>query len=95
MQYSQKSTGLDDLLNPFRKLRVRTARQTAVFEREIIPFLSEYVEYHDGSPRFFAQGYAVLTVNDSGVTAAIQSGELNQQPFEIVLLKRNISGDKK
>lgn len=95
MQYTQKSTDLNDFLVPFRKLRVRTARQTAVFEREIIPFLSEYVEYHDGSPRFFAQGYAVLTVNDSAVTAVIQSGDLKQQPFEIVLLKRNTSGDKK
>ena len=30
-----------------------------------------------------------------GVTAVIQSGDLKQQPFEIVLLKRNTSGDKK
>lgn len=95
MRYSQKFTDLDDLLKPFRELRVRTAKQKAVFDNEIIPFLSEYVEYHDGSSRFFAQGYAVLTVNDSGVTAVIQSGELKQQPFEIVLLKRQISGDKK
>jgi hypothetical protein len=53
------------------------------------------VEYHDGSNRFLAQGYAQLKVNDSGVTAVIQSGDLTQKTFEIEILKRKISGDKK
>lgn len=95
MRYTQKNTNLDDFLKPFCQLRVRTPRQKAIFEGEIKPFLSNYVEYHDGSNRFLAQGYAQLKVNDSGVTAVIQSGDLTQKTFEIEILKRKISGDKK
>lgn len=95
MKYTQKNTDLNDFLVPFRSLRVRNPHQVELFDREIVPFLSEYVEYHDGSNRYFAQGYAVLEVTDSGVTAKIHSGDLSQKPFEIILLKRNISGDNK
>lgn len=95
MKYTQKSTNLDDFLVPFRKLRVRNAKQVEIFDREIVPFISEYVEFHDNSKRFLAQGYAVLKITDSGITAEVQSGDLSQEPFEIILLKRNISGDKK
>lgn len=93
MKYTQKSTDLNDFLVPFRKLRVKRASQIELFDREIVPFLSDYVEYHDGSNRFLAQGYAVLEVTDSGVTAKIHSGDLSSEPFEIILLKRNISGE--
>ena len=86
MQYKAKTTVMKDFLDNFRNLRVRTPEQIAFFDKEIVPYLSYYEEHYGGSDKFQAQGYAKIHVSDAGVIADIQSGDLNQKPFQITIL---------
>ena len=89
MQYKAKKTVMKDFLEEFKQLRVRTPEQTAFFDKEIVPYLSYYEEHYDGSDKYQAQGYAKIHVSDAGLIADIQSGDLNQKPFQITIFANN------
>ena len=88
MKYAGVSEDLSGFIAAFRKFRVKKGAQSAMFEKEWLPWLALYREWTSFNPKYPAAGYARFHVSDQGIQVTVQSGDLAQAPYRFQLLNR-------